>query len=46
MPGMNKGFKPCAECPSPARCKAAGQCARQASGNIREKPPQPTPVRG
>lgn len=20
-------FKPCAKCPSPAKCKAAGQCA-------------------
>lgn len=24
--GMTKGFKPCASCPSPAKCKAAGKC--------------------
>jgi hypothetical protein len=23
-------FKPCAKCPSPAKCKAAGQCAMKA----------------
>ena len=23
-------FKPCASCPSPAKCKAAGQCALKA----------------
>ena len=23
-------FKPCAACPSPAKCKAAGQCAMKA----------------
>jgi hypothetical protein len=23
-------FKPCAKCPSPAKCKAAGQCALKA----------------
>jgi hypothetical protein len=38
MPGMMKKkmmpykkggmvFKPCAKCPSPAKCKAAGKCA-------------------
>ena len=43
---MGQGFKPCPECPSPARCKAAGQCALGARGNIRENPPQPMPVRG
>lgn len=25
--GMVKGFKPCANCPSPAKCRAAGKCA-------------------
>jgi hypothetical protein len=25
--GMVKGFKPCAGCPSPAKCRAAGKCA-------------------
>jgi|688.fasta_scaffold1984899_1 hypothetical protein len=25
--GMVKGFKPCANCPSPAKCRAAGACA-------------------
>jgi len=25
-----KPFKPCAACPSPAKCKAAGQCALKA----------------
>jgi hypothetical protein len=40
MPGMMKkpmgykkggaAFKPCAGCPSPAKCKAAGKCAMQA----------------
>lgn len=25
-------FKPCAQCPSPAKCKAAGQCALKAKG--------------
>lgn len=24
--GMSKAFKPCANCPSPAKCKAAGKC--------------------
>lgn len=28
--GMVKGFKPCANCPSPAKCRAAGQCAMAA----------------
>jgi len=23
-------FKPCAKCPSPAKCKAAGQCMMKA----------------
>jgi hypothetical protein len=23
-------FKPCAQCPSPAKCKAAGKCALKA----------------
>ena len=27
---MKKGFKPCAGCPSPAKCKAAGKCAKKA----------------
>jgi hypothetical protein len=30
MPPYKKGgavFKPCAKCPSPAKCKAAGKCA-------------------
>jgi hypothetical protein len=26
--GMVKGFKPCAGCPSPAKCRAAGACAK------------------
>lgn len=41
MPGMNKpmmmknasakgGFKPCAKCPNPAKCKAAGKCLAKA----------------
>ena len=51
MPGygsgdMTKGFKPCPDCPSPARCKAAGQCALQGRRNVRENPAKPTPVRG
>lgn len=25
--GMVKGFKPCASCPNPAKCRAAGKCA-------------------
>jgi hypothetical protein len=31
--GYKKGgmtFKPCAKCPSPAKCKAAGKCALKA----------------
>lgn len=24
--GLTKGFKPCASCPTPAKCKAAGKC--------------------
>lgn len=28
--GMVKGFKPCANCPSPAKCRAAGKCAMAA----------------
>jgi hypothetical protein len=31
--GYAKGgmvFKPCAKCPSPAKCKAAGKCALKA----------------
>jgi hypothetical protein len=24
--GLTKGFKPCANCLSPAKCKAAGKC--------------------
>jgi len=31
--GYKKGgmvFKPCASCPSPAKCKAAGKCALKA----------------
>ena len=26
--GMVKGFKPCPGCPSPAKCRAAGKCAK------------------
>ncbi len=26
--GAVKGFKPCAACPSPAKCKAAGKCLK------------------
>jgi len=25
-------FKPCAKCPSPAKCKAAGKCMMKAKG--------------
>ena len=28
--GAVKGFKPCAACPSPAKCKAAGKCLAKA----------------
>ena len=31
--GYKKGgmvFKPCAGCPTPAKCKAAGKCAKKA----------------
>lgn len=24
-------FKPCASCPSPAKCRAAGKCAKEAA---------------
>lgn len=27
MGSGNSGFKPCANCPTPAKCKAAGACA-------------------
>lgn len=29
--GMVKPFKTCASCPSPAKCKRAGKCAKRAS---------------
>lgn len=29
-PAAKKGFKPCAGCPSPAKCKAAGKCLAKA----------------
>lgn len=25
-------FKPCAKCPTPAKCRAAGQCAMKGKG--------------
>jgi len=28
---QNRGFKPCAECPDPAACKAAGKCMLESS---------------
>jgi hypothetical protein len=28
--GKKTAFKPCPGCPSPAACKAKGQCAKQA----------------
>jgi hypothetical protein len=33
MLGYKKGgmvFKPCASCPAPAKCRAAGKCAKKA----------------
>jgi len=30
--GMVGSFKPCAGCPSPAKCKAAGKCMMKAKG--------------
>lgn len=33
--GAVKGFKPCANCPSPAKCKAAGKClAKKAAAGM------------
>jgi len=29
--GMVKPFKTCASCPTPAKCKRAGKCAKRAS---------------
>jgi hypothetical protein len=39
--GSVKGFKPCAGCPSPAKCKAAGKClkAKMAKGGSASKKP-------
>ena len=39
--GAVKGFKPCAACPSPAKCKAAGKClkAKMAKGGAASKKP-------
>lgn len=39
--GAVKGFKPCAACPSPAKCKAAGKClkAKMAKGGSASKKP-------
>jgi hypothetical protein len=38
--GSVKGFKPCAGCPSPAKCKAAGKClmSKMAKGGMSKKP--------
>ena len=39
--GAVKGFKPCAACPSPAKCKAAGKClakTKMAKGGAAKKP--------
>ena len=30
--GMAGSFKPCAGCPSPAKCKAAGKCMMKEKG--------------
>jgi hypothetical protein len=30
MKNAKGGFKPCAGCPSPAKCKAAGKCLAKA----------------
>ena len=30
MKNAKGGFKPCASCPSPAKCKAAGKCLAKA----------------
>lgn len=29
--GKKAAFKPCPGCPSPAKCKAAGKCLKQAA---------------
>jgi hypothetical protein len=31
MVTKNKEFKTCASCPTPAKCKRAGKCAKRAS---------------
>ena len=39
--GAVKNFKPCAACPSPAKCKAAGKClakTKMAKGGAAKKP--------
>jgi hypothetical protein len=38
--GAVKGFKPCAGCPTPAKCKAAGKCLakKMAKGGMSKKP--------
>ena len=30
MKGKKTAFKPCASCPSPAKCKAMGKCMKKA----------------
>jgi hypothetical protein len=33
-------FKPCAGCPSPAKCKRAGKCMKRAAKTAAKKPPK------
>lgn len=35
MMKKKSAFKPCAGCPSPGKCKAAGACAMKAKGKPR-----------
>jgi hypothetical protein len=30
IPVKKENFKPCSNCPSPSKCKAAGECLKQA----------------